>query len=492
MNNDFSIPPISSSDTLTAMQAAARRAWYNRANQQVTAVTPPPTAGFTSTSTPTTATGITLTNSTDTFNTIGQPQHTQPLLHLATQTALPPSVSFSDMVYVYNKVLPPDGSTLSFQDLAKVDFNKLGLNTTEAIILGALMGNESLFKLVDTMTPSTVTTIAEGSQPNQGGTVFRKSPSIALASGGIVPAESAFSASGAVGSIATAKGTPQQPTQPQPLVAQLPNKTVTSFVPTLGATPVVNNNRANQLPPTTEVGNNNTSLFALTTNRLNTSVTNTPLNNTTPTDTPIANNLQRWFNFLLQLPPTISLQQRAFQLLLLAQLYGHLPLELPETRGETRDEALQRLSKIKDEQTATAEAKAKRNPFDQIIEPLEALVPVWLLDAIQNVGMVDKKGAIHLKSAVLTNLYVRARNQFGHEDIKFEELLTLKPTNRDEARHLKFLKDAEVFNLLAHMERGGDDKCLNLQDLKVATDRHILHTHFGYNDDETIIIDTEE
>lgn len=479
MNSDFSIPPISSSEALTAMQTAARRAWYNRATQQLP-IMPPPTI-----------TPIANSNSSTvslSSTTIVNNSHTQPLLHLATQTALPSSVSFSDMVYVYNKVLPADGSTLSFQDLAKVDFNKLGLNTTEAIILGALMGNESLFKLVDTMTPSTVTNVPEGSQSSQGGSVFRQSPSIVRSSGEIVPAESAFSSSGALGSVASAKFS-QPTTATPPLVAQLPNKTITSFVPTLGATPVFNN-RSTLLAPTVAEVSNNTSLFATPTNRINPS--SIAANTVTPADTPIANNLQRWFNFLLQLPKTISLQQRAFQLLLVAQLYGHLPLDLPETRGETRDEALQRLSKIKDDQMATEEAKAKRNPFDQIIEPLEALVPVWLLDAIQNVGMVDKKGAIHLKSAVLTNLYVRARNQFGHEDIKFEELLTLKPNNRDEARHLKFLKDAEVFNLLAHMERGGDDKCLNLQDLKVAIDRHILHTHFGYNDDETIIIDTEE
>jgi hypothetical protein len=173
-------------------------------------------------------------------------------------------------------------------------------------------------------------------------------------------------------------------------------------------------------------------------------------------------------------------------------LYGHLPLDAPETRGETRDEALQRLAKVKDDQEMVAEAQAKRNPLETFINPLEAILPVWLLNAVNNIGMVDRKGAVHLKSGVLKNLYVRARNQYEHEEITFQELLSIKPANREEERHLRFLKEAEVFHLLAHMERGGDNETINLQDLEVAVSRQVLHTHFGYDDDETIIIDKED
>ncbi|MCX5919962.1 MAG: hypothetical protein NTW61_01355, partial [Candidatus Melainabacteria bacterium] len=112
--------------------------------------------------------------------------------------------------------------------------------------------------------------------------------------------------------------------------------------------------------------------------------------------------------------------------------------------------------------------------------------------AVNNIGMIDKKGAVHLKSGVLKNLYVRARNQYEHEEITFQELLSIKPANREEERHLRFLKEAEVFHLLAHMERGGDNETINLHDLEVAVSRQVLHTHFGYDDDETIIIDKEE
>jgi hypothetical protein len=407
------------------------------------------------------------------------------LPQLPPSLALPATISFSDFVYVYNKILPPDGSVITYRDLANMNLTKYQLSTKEAVMLGAMMGNEQLFKQVDRYAPAKLSVITEGSSG-----VFRGNPSIQLKTGEIVAGQSVFTGAGTLGSVAQSRtpATPNPQQQPliappntqQPLVAQVQNRTISSFVPAVGF----------QNQPVANRTIDNASLFVAGVNPPPAGNFTTPTIALTGTAVPL--NLQRWLPYLATLPRANTAMQEAFRLLLVAQLYGHLPLETPEMRGETRDEALQRLAKVKDEQEMVAEAQAKRNPMESKINPLEALLPAWLLNAVNNVGMVDKKGAIHLKSGVLKNLYVRARNQYEHEDIKFEELLSLKPANREEERHLKFLKEAEVFHLLAHMERGGDNETMNLHDLEVAFNRQVLHTHFGFDDDETIIIDKEE
>ncbi len=483
MSNDFSIPPISGEGLPLN---PAMRAWYNRAgnnsnnNQQQPTVLPPaPSTMLPSEMPHGSVRDVRVVNTIPTPRTLPQ---------LSQSLAVPATVSFSDFVYVYNKILPPDGSVLTYKDLANLDLTKYRLTTREAVMLGAMMGNEQLFKQVDRLAPSKVAVIQEGASG-----VFRGNPSVQLKSGEIVASQSAFTGAGTTGSVAQSKmpvteAPKPQPlivetqNKPQPLIAQVQNRTISSFVPAVGF--------QNQ-PQNQPLGNrsvDNASLFVAGVNPPPTGSFATPSIASTATTVPV--NLQRWLPYLPLLTRTNT--QEAFRLLLVAQLYGHLPLDAPETRGETRDEALQRLAKVKDDQEMVAEAQAKRNPLETFINPLEAILPVWLLNAVNNIGMVDRKGAVHLKSGVLKNLYVRARNQYEHEEITFQELLSIKPANREEERHLRFLKEAEVFHLLAHMERGGDNETINLQDLEVAVSRQVLHTHFGYDDDETIIIDKED
>ena len=482
MSNDFSIPPLSAEGSPLN---PAMRAWYNRALGNANQPQP-------SVSTPIELPSLPIAQVVDRSirdtRMVNATQTPRALPQLSTSLAVPATVSFSDFIYVYNKILPPDGSVLTYRDLANLDLMKLRLTTEEAVILGAMMGNEQLFKQVDAYTPNKLTVISEGSSG-----VFRGNPSIQLKTGEIVAGQSVFTGAGTTGSVAQSK-TPiteapkpkplivETQNKPQPLIAQVQNRTVSSFVPAVG----FQNQPQNQSLGSQSV--DNASLFVAGVNPPPTGSFATPSIASTATTVPV--NLQRWLPYLPILTRTNT--QEAFRLLLVAQLYGHLPLDAPETRGETRDEALQRLAKVKDDQEMVAEAQAKRNPLETFINPLEAILPVWLLNAVNNIGMVDKKGAIHLKSGVLKNLYVRARNQFGHEEITFLELLSIKPANREEERHLKFLKEAEVFHLLAHMECGGDNETINLHDLEVAVSRQVLHTHFGYDDDETIIIDKED
>lgn len=480
VSNDFSIPPISGEGLPLN---SAMRAWYNRAgnnannNQQQPTVLPPAPSTVTPSEMPHGS-----VRDVRVVNTIPTPRT---LPQLPESLAVPKTVSFSDFVYVYNKILPPDGSVLTYKDLANLDLTKFRLTTREAVMLGAMMGNEELFKQVDRYAPSKVALIQDGASG-----VFRGNPSVQLKSGEIVASQSTFTGAGTTGSVAQSKlpiteAPKQQPlvadnqTKPQPLIAQVQNRTISSFVPAVGF----------QNQPLGNRSVDNASLFVAGVNPPPTGSFATPSIASTATTVPV--NLQRWLPYLPVLITRTNTQE-AFRLLLVAQLYGHLPLETPEVRGETRDEALQRLAKVKDDQEMVAEAQAKRNPMESKINPLEALLPVWLLNAVNNIGMVDKKGAVHLKSSVLKNLYVRARNQYEHEEITFQELLSIKPANREEERHLRFLKEAEVFHLLAHMERGGDNETINLQDLEVAVSRQVLHTHFGYDDDETIIIDKED
>ena len=477
MSNDFSIPPLGAEGSPLN---PAMRAWYNRAlgnanqPQQSTPVVLP---------TPPTVPAERSIRDTRMVNATQPPRS---LPQLSTSLAVPATVSFSDFIYVYNKILPPDGSVLTYRDLANLDLMKLRLTTREAVILGAMMGNEQLFKQIDNAAPSKVGVIQEGASG-----LFRGNPSVQLKSGEIVASQSAFTGAGTTGSVAqsatpvTEAPKPQSlivetQNKPQPLIAQVQNRTISSFVPAVGF----------QNQPLGNRSVDNASLFVAGVNPPSTGSFATPSIASTATTVPL--NLQRWLPYLATLPRIPTNSQEAFRLLLVAQLYGHLPLDAPETRGESRDEALQRLAKVKEDQEMVAEAQAKRNPLETFINPLEAILPVWLLNAVNNIGMIDKKGAVHLKSGVLKNLYVRARNQYEHEEITFQELLSIKPANREEERHLRFLKEAEVFHLLAHMERGGDNETINLHDLEVAVSRQVLHTHFGYDDDETIIIDKEE
>jgi hypothetical protein len=452
MNNDFSIPPTLTVATDVTVLSQSSKVWYNRAGQLASNNNP--------------------VNSTSPF-VVAPPTNSLNIVpSLPATVALPQSISLSDFIQVYTKILPPDGTVLTHQALATLNLEQYQLSTQELLILGALMGNEQLFKLVDAQTPSTLTIIPEGRTG-----VFRGTPSIQLKTGEVVTRQSAVAEGGTLNSVGKRNSPTPTPT-PQPLIAQLPNKTIASFVPAVGF----------QKQPFINRTVENASLFAVNRNPPLVGGFATPSMASTATIVPL--NLQQWLPYLpIMLARTTTLE--AFRLLLVAQLYGHLPLETPEVRGESRDEALQRLAKVKEDQVMMAEAKAKRNPMDALIDPIEAILPAWLLNALNNNGMVDKKGAIHLKAGVLKNLYVRARNQYKHEDIKFEELLSLKPTNKEEQRHLRFLQEAEVFNLLAHMERGGDNQTMNLQDLEVAASRQVLHTHFGYEDDETIIIDQE-
>ena len=478
VSNDFSIPPISGEGLPLN---SAMRAWYNRAlnntNQPQPIVLPTAPNTIPPAEMPhDSIRDARMVRSVSTPRTLPQ---------LPPSLATPKTISFSDFVYVYNKILPPDGSVLSYKDLANLDLTKFRLTTREAVMLGAMMGNEELFKQVDRYAPSKISVIPEGASG-----IFRGNPSIQLKTGEIVASQNTFTGAGTTGSLAqSATPITQNPepqplivepqNKPQPLIAQVQNRTIASFVPALGL----------QNPLSVNRNVDNASLFVAGVNPPPQGSFATPSIASTATTVPV--DLQRWLPYLPVLITRTNTQE-AFRLLLVAQLYGHLPLETPEVRGETRDEALQRLAKVKDDQEMVAEAQAKRNPMESKINPLEALLPLWLLNAVNNIGMVDKKGAVHLKSGVLKNLYVRARNQYEHEEITFQELLSIKPANREEERHLRFLKEAEVFHLLAHMEQGGDNETINLQDLEVAVSRQVLHTHFGYDDDETIIIDKED
>jgi hypothetical protein len=130
--------------------------------------------------------------------------------------------------------------------------------------------------------------------------------------------------------------------------------------------------------------------------------------------------------------------------------------------------------------------KQRRNEFK--LESLMGLVDS-LLEFIPHSELESgQKESIRLSMTVLRNLYARARVTYRRDDLSINDLERLQCLDPEERRHLNILRQEQIFKLISNQDPNGGEE-LTLKDLEIAFSRHVLHTHQGWKDDETIIID---